>query len=209
MAEGVTFWLDNKKSVGTKAASIGDQLLVNYRNRFYLVADGVAVMKGSKALRYSHSTLPVDWKMILREETASTGACAAGSPSADLDKPAKSPVTRKLPVKKMIETDGPVMSGPTLVELPRVVPEVKQKPSRKEPKPASNTATVTTASVQTTVPVECPYCSHNQDISIEKGISGKPFFQNCTMCRSDFAVRLVAMTTYQAQVAGFLSPPHP
>ena len=204
MAEGVTFWLDNKKSVGTKAASLGDQLLVNYRNRFYLVADGVAVTKGSKALRYSLSTLPADWKMILREETAATGACAAGSPGTDLDKPAKSPVTRKLPVKKMIEIEGPVMPEPTPGELTCLVPEKKHKPSRNEPKTDSKTASVSvTTSVQTTVPVECPYCSHNQDISVEKGIDGQPFFLACAKCLGDFAVRFVAVITYQAQVAGF------
>ena len=207
MAEAVTFWLDNKKAVGTKAASIGDQLLVNYRNRFYLVADGAAVVKGSKALRYSQSSLPADWKMILREETAANGVCAAGSPSAELVKP------RKPPVKKIIEIEEPVMPEPIPVELPCVVPEKKPKQSRKEPKAVSEAApsieaatvsnTAVNTSVPTTVPVECPYCSQKQDISVEKGIDGKPFFQNCAKCLGDFAVRFVAVTTYQAQVAGF------
>lgn len=206
MAEGVTFWLDNKKAVGTKAASRGDQLLVNYRNRFYLVTDGAAVVKGSRALCYSQSSLPADLKIILREETAANGVCAAGS-CLELDKPAKPPVTRKLPVKKMIEIEESVMPEPTPVELPCVVPEIKQKPSRKVPKADRKTATVSntavTTSVQTTVPVECPYCSHKQDISVEKGIDGKPFFLTCAKCLGDFAVRCVAVTTYQAQVAGF------
>ena len=171
MVEGVAFWLDNKNAVGTKVASLCDQVLVNYRNRFYIVADGAAVVKGNKVLRYSQSTLPADWKMILREETAPTGASAEVLPSAELAKPIKPPVTSEAP-----KTD-------------------------RKTAPVSNTAV--TPSIQTAVPVECPYCSHRQDISVEKGIDEKPFFQNCDKCSGDFAVRFVVMTTYQAQVAGF------
>ena len=72
MAESVTFSLDNKHSVGTKAAQLGDQLLVNYRDRFYLIMNGTALMKGGKPLRYSLSSLPAVWKKALRGRSLSS-----------------------------------------------------------------------------------------------------------------------------------------
>ena len=118
-------------------------------------------------------------------------------------------------MKKMIEIEEPVMPEPTQVELPCVVPEKKPKQSRKAPKAVSeaapsseavtvsNTAVAVTTSAQSTVPVECPYCSHKQDLPFEKGKNGKPFFVLCVRCSTEFAVRFVPVTLYQAQVAAF------
>jgi len=64
MAEVVTFWLDNKNSAGTKTAQHGDQMLVSYHDRYYLVKGGSAVMKGGKPLRYSQTSLPGLWKKL-------------------------------------------------------------------------------------------------------------------------------------------------
>ena len=56
---------------------------------------------------------------------------------------------------------------------------------------------------QTVVTATCPYCNHKQDLPIEKGRNGKPFFTACTKCSTDFAVKFVPVTVYQAQVAAF------
>ena len=56
---------------------------------------------------------------------------------------------------------------------------------------------------QTVVAATCPYCSHKQDLPFEKGKNGKPFFVACVRCSSEFAVRFVPVTLYQAQVAAF------
>ncbi len=195
MAEGVTFWLDNKHATGLKAASFGDQLLVAYRNRFYVVADGAATMKGSKALRYSLSTLPAAWKKILQDESASAFVLTSTEPAIT----AKPPVAKKAFVKK--ENEESLMTESTPAASPDTPVEKPQQSSRKTPKTAGKSEENPT--VRTSLTVECPYCAHKQDISVENGSNGKPFFQNCANCNCDFAVRFVAVTTYQAQVAGF------
>jgi ssDNA-binding Zn-finger/Zn-ribbon topoisomerase 1 len=57
--------------------------------------------------------------------------------------------------------------------------------------------------IQSVVAAECPYCNQKHEIPVEKGRSGKPFFQACSRCANDFAVRFVQVSIYQAQVAGF------
>ena len=57
--------------------------------------------------------------------------------------------------------------------------------------------------IQTVVAATCPYCSHKQDLPFEKGKNGKPFFVACVRCSTEFAVRFVPVTMYQAQVAAF------
>ena len=56
---------------------------------------------------------------------------------------------------------------------------------------------------QVAVAAICPYCNHKQDLPFEKGKSGKPFFAVCVRCSTEFAVRFVPVTMYQAQVAAF------
>ena len=56
---------------------------------------------------------------------------------------------------------------------------------------------------QSVVSATCPYCNHKQDLPIEKGRNGKPFFAVCPRCSSEFGVKFVQVTVYQAQVAAF------
>ena len=56
---------------------------------------------------------------------------------------------------------------------------------------------------QSVVAATCPYCNHKQDLPFEKGKNGKPFFATCARCSTEFAVRFVPVTVYQAQVAAF------
>jgi hypothetical protein len=196
MAEGMTFWLDNKHASGTKAAQIGDQVLVTYRDRFYVIVNDAALMKGGKPLRYSQTSLPAVWKKALRGESHSADV----STTAELDLPAKPTVPRKAPVKHKNEVS--VMPEPTPVAPAPIATAVQPKPPvLKASKAASKTEGKQAA--QSVVTAECPYCSQKQEIPVEKGRSGKPFFHSCAKCKSDFAVRFVQVTVYQAQVAGF------
>jgi hypothetical protein len=201
MAEGVKFWLENKNVAGTKVASLADQVLVEYRSRFYLVAEGAAVMKGGKPHRYSLTTLPADWKKILKEDAATTAA--AVTPNTVPAGPAQRPTARKARVRKGNEETP--MSEPTPAAPLSEAPEKAQKATRKTAKTADKSAAVPAVNppAQTSVPVDCPYCQQQQDLPVEKGRSGKPFFQSCTKCREEFAVRFEQVTVYRAQVAGF------
>ena len=80
-----------------------------------------------------------------------------------------------------------------------------KKAARKAAKTVDNPAAVPAVipPPQTSVSVDCPYCKQKQEISVEKGRSGKPFFHSCPKCREEFAVRFEQVTVYRAQVAGF------
>ncbi len=79
--------------------------------------------------------------------------------------------------------------------------------ARPAPAAAKKSATATDVKPvkisQATIAATCPYCSHKQDLPFEKGKNGKPFFVACVRCSSEFAVRFVPVTLYQAQVAAF------
>jgi hypothetical protein len=194
VAEVVTFWLDNKYASGTKAAQLGDQVLVNYRDKCYIIMKGAALMKGSKPLRYSPSSLPAIWKKALRVDPS-----VADVPTImDPDKPAQSNVIKKTPVKDANEVS--VMPEPT--PLAPSAPPVQPKQQVIKARKATRKSDANPAA-QTVVAAECPYCGQQHEIPLEKGRRGKPFFHSCTRCKSDFAVRFVQVTMYQAQVAGF------
>lgn len=194
MSEGSTFWLENKQAVGTIAVQVGDQKLVIYRDRYYIVINGAAVVKGGKPLRYSRSSLPSLWKKALRGDLPAVQA----PPVTELDKPARTTVFRKALVKKEKELSIMPESEP-LVSAPDLSPvHPKQPPLKKSARQPG-----VKAAVQSVVVAECPYCSQKHEIPVEKGRSGKPFFQSCTKCASDFAVRFVQVALFQAQVAGF------
>jgi hypothetical protein len=187
MTESVSFWLDNKNSIGTQAALLGDQVLVLYRERYYVVTGGAALTKGGKPLRYSSSLLPAIWKKALKGDApppVTPPTATAGELTAQ---PAK---------RERQKAEKPVMP-----EIPQeATPEKRVKPLR-----LKATASQKVAANPSPPPVaaNCPYCDTRHEIPVEKGRGGKPFFMACRKCQREFAVRLVPVTTYQAQVAGF------
>lgn len=192
MSEAISFWLDNKTASAQKVADIGDQSLVDYRGRFYVIINGKAVMKGSKLLQYSKSSMPVIWKKAMRGEAPSIKHL---EPEDDILPMAS--VTKRVRIKKEKESAPMPDAMPATLqqaEVPKAVASKAHKSVAKtEAKPAP----------QTVVPAQCPYCSQKHEIPLEKGKHGKPFFMTCTRCTADFAVRFVPVTLFQAQVAGF------
>ena len=195
MAEIVTFWLDNKSAAGRLTARHGDQLLVSYRERYFIVVNGVAVIKGGRPLRYSLTSLPRSWKNLLAG-TDPGGESGANPP----DLPDRPPVSKKARLQKKPEVTVMAEAIPA-EQTPPTPPPLTKLPGEKPPKAARKTDGKQTG--QTAVAADCPYCSQKHDIPVEKGRSGKPFFLVCTRCQSEFAVRFVQVTVYQAQVAGF------
>ena len=206
MSETVQFWLDNKMSTGTRVAAVGNQLLVSYRDRFYVVVNGAALARGDKAQQFSKTSLPALWKKAMRgilpvQPDALTAADEEILPLAT--------TTTRVRVKK--DKVPPVVSvaseAPTPPPTPAALPSSSpvqgssgtalpkpQKPVRKaEPVQAA----------QETAAAECPYCGHHHDLTLDKRRNGKPFFVSCTRCAAEFAVRFVQVSVYQAQVAGF------
>jgi DNA-directed RNA polymerase subunit M/transcription elongation factor TFIIS len=189
MSEAISFWLDNKMASAHKVAEIGDQVLVDYRGKFYVIRNGSALMKGSKPLHYSRSSMPVIWKKALRGELPNTATVV----EPDDEILPMTSVTKRVRAKKEKEAPMPEASPAPVVQQ-ATASKTTAKPIKKaEPK----------AATQTTVAAQCPYCSQKHEIPLEKGRNGKPFFVTCTKCTVDFAVRFIPVTLFQAQVAAF------
>lgn len=198
MEEAVTFWLDNKISSGFKVAEIGSQMLVFYRDKYYVVEGGAAKMKGVRPLHYSKTSLPTIWKKAIK----------------GILPPVAAPVVHQeddyLPATTSIKKERPTMkkSATTETEPSETVSEVKQ-PIRSEAAPEAKPASRPVKKVeakplpQSAVLANCPYCNHKHELALEKGKNGKPFFVACAKCTVEFAVRYVPVTIYQAQVAAF------
>jgi hypothetical protein len=184
-------------SAGIKVAAIGDQVLVAYREKFYVVEKEAAHTRGGKPLRYSKSSMPAIWKRALRGEILPADTLVM---PADDALPVSSPAKRKQVRKK-----NPQQSAPTQAEV--------QLPTSEQPAVHSSAGgskqlrslkkTDIKPVAQVTVTASCPYCNHRHELPLEKGKNGKPFFMACDRCKSDFAVRFVPVMAYQAQVAGF------
>jgi transcription elongation factor Elf1 len=197
MAEAVSFWLDNKMSSGIKVAEAGSQTLVSYRDKFYVVEKGSALMKGSKPLHYSKSSIPTIWRKVMAGKTVHDSAF---NPPDDDNMPiATATKKERVKVKKTeepiplevvsIQPEVELVINPESASKPKIVKSTK-KP---EAKPAG----------QPTVVTACPYCSHKHDVLLDKGKNGKAFLMSCSRCSKEFAVRFMPVTVYQAQVAAF------
>jgi len=188
MSEPVTFWMDNKNCVGMTAATIGTEALVLYRDRYYVLLGGVAQSKGGKPLRYSQTSLPPLWKRALKGDVQLQDAL----PAADDSLPDPAPQKRE---RKKAEQ--PAMTEQKQESAPEQTDKLVTPPLKVSKKVEAKTAS------QPPVVANCPYCNTRHEIPVEKGKSGKPFFMPCIKCKSEFAVRIVPVTVYQAQVAGF------
>jgi hypothetical protein len=196
MSESVQFWLDNKMSAGIKVAAIGNQALVVYREKFYVVEKDAAQSRGGKALRYSRSSLPVIWKKALKGETPPPEGLVVPPDDA---LPLQT-TTRREQVRK----ESPRAAEPArTVSQPLASPPVQSRPASAATSPRSTKKMDIKPVAQTSVSANCPECNFKHEFPLEKGKNGKPFFTACLRCKAEFAVRFVPATIFQAQVAGF------
>ena len=192
MEETITFWLDNKISSGFKVAEIGRQTLVMYRDKYYVVVGGAALMKGVRPLHYSKTSMPTLWKKALK---------GILPPPVDIIEQCEDeflPVTTSNKKERTAMPKSTISTSEMSDDQPLVI---KSAPSSVKKSVAADVKPVKIA--QTVVAATCPYCSHKQDLPFEKGKNGKPFFVLCVRCSTEFGVRFVPVTLYQAQVAAF------
>jgi len=192
MDEPITFWLDNKICSGFKAAEIGPQTLVSYRDKYYVVVGGAALMKGVRPLHYSKTSMPLLWKKALKGILPP--AVAVIDHPEDENLPVTTSTKKERTVMQKKTTSAPELTGdqPQAITPP---PTAAKRSAAAEVKPVKI--------AQSVIAATCPYCSHKQDLPFEKGKNGKPFFVPCVRCSTEFAVRFVPVTMYQAQVAAF------
>lgn len=191
MEETITFWLDNKICSGFKVAEIGTQTLVSYRDKYYIIVRGAALMKGVRPLHYSKTSMPLLWKKAMKGILPPPVATIEHGDDDFL------PITTSTKKERK-----PMQKNPVAAESSEEQPQAV-KPAQSAPKRAPAVESKPVKIVQTTVAATCPYCSHKQDLPFEKGKNGKPFFTVCVRCSTEFAVRFVPVTMYQAQVAAF------
>jgi hypothetical protein len=192
MSESITFWLENRNCAGTRVAVIGDQVLVLYRDRYYVVTAGSAQTRGGKPLRFSPSSLPTVWKRALKGDVPAPVAVPETSALASMQ-------TTSAPKRERKKTEKPAM--PEAQSQQETAPEKREQASP----PVAKVQRKADAPpvVQPPIVAHCPYCSTRHELSLDKGRNGKPFFMPCSKCKAEFAVRIVPVTVYQAQVAGF------
>ena len=199
MSDSVQFWLDNKMSAGIRVAAVGNQSLVVYREKYYVVEKDAAQSRGGKALRYSRSSLPVIWKKALKGENPSPEGLVVPSDDA---LPTPTTTKRERVKKERLQPQAP--DRPT-IEPPAVVAgsATQSRPVSMAKAPGNTRKADVKAVAQTVVSGNCPECNFKHEFLLEKGKNGKPFFVTCTRCKAEFAVRFVPATIYLAQVAGF------
>jgi hypothetical protein len=196
MEETITFWLDNKISSGFKMAEIDKQTLVLYRDKYYLVVGGAAVMKGVRPLHYSKTSMPLLWKKAMKGILPPPVAAIEYAEDEFL------PVTTSTKRERTAMQKNTISPAEISEDQPYSPNPAPTAPKRSAAAKAS-TETKPIRIVQAVVEASCPYCHHKQDLPFEKGKNGKPFFVTCARCSSEFAVRFVPVTLYQAQIAAF------
>ncbi len=196
MEETITFWLDNKISSGFKIAEIGAQTLVLYRDKYYIVTGGAAQMKGVRPLHFSKTSLPLIWKKAMKGILPPVSDMVADNSDELL------PATTSTKKERTTMQKSAVTVTDFSDEQP--FPTTPSAPTPKRSSAAKPSAEVRPVKIaQNAVSTICPHWSHKQAIPFEKGKNGKPFFTACPRCNSEFAVRFVPVTIYQAQVAAF------
>jgi len=183
-------------SAGIKVAAIGDQVLVAYRDKYYVVEKDAAHTRGGKPLRYSKSSLPAIWKRALRGETLPAEALIL-------------PADDALPAPSAPKRDRVRKASPRPPASPEVQLRSPEQPAARSVSPGGSKtlknpkkADIKTLA-QASVTATCPHCNNRHELPLEKGKNGKPFFMACEKCTAEFAVRFVPVMVYQAQVAGF------
>lgn len=197
MSESIQFWLDNKMSAGIKVAAVGEQVLVVYREKYYVVEQGAAHMRGGKPLHFSKTSMPTIWKKALRGEIPPPEAV---TPLPDESLPIATSTKRER--TKSEEQRHPATVQAVQPPEPARLPAQSQAAHEvKTPRSAKKMDSKPVA--QITVAANCPHCNHKHELPLERGKNGKPFFTACVRCKAEFAVRFVPATVFQAQVAGF------
>lgn len=192
MEETITFWLDNKICSGFKVSEIGKQTLVSYRDKYYVIVGGAALMKGVRPLHYSKTSMPLVWKKAMK------GILPPSTPEIDHPEDEYLPVTTSTKKERTPMQKSAISTSELSEDRPQAIRSAltaTKKSGAADLKPVKI--------IQAVVAATCPYCNHKQDLPFEKGKSGKPFFVACTRCSTEFAVRFVPVTMYQAQVAAF------
>jgi len=212
----VRFWLDRNKQVyGLVNAKSEGEMLVLYQSRYYVVKGDAAVLRSGRPVRFTTSTLPASWKKIL-EGVPEDGVLPLMEPdstppkSNDIVPPCSTQteyrdeeltrsaggetakIIQDIERKSAMENEPQVQGGEGKAEV-KDTPDVPKKTKRGEGK---------SHKVCEPIAFACPYCNHGAEAPPARK-DGKPFFHVCEKCSGEYAVRVVPVTIYRAEVAAF------
>lgn len=218
----VRFWLGRNKQVyGLVTAKAEGDLLVLYQSRYYIVRGDASILKNGRPVRFTPSTLPASWRRILTGvpengtlpllEPSSTPSkwdrVEAPSPFSTeyrKDEAEASNEETEVDATKEKERGSVNMDGESQVAESNLKKDAEG--GAEAPKRARKGEGAKTVKGEP-IAFACPYCNHRAEAPPARK-DGKPFFQTCEKCNGEFAVRIVPVTVYQAEVAAFSRKGH-
>lgn len=191
---GYTFWLKDRQVTGVIIAEYGGETLVEYAKRLYAVKG-----KDPGKKHYTQSSIPAFWKKVMNGE----------APPPPREKKAKSSKAAPPPVAPKKETPPfpteAAASAPRKSRTPKAKPAPTEVASPVAARPAAKrkVAPVPPLKSENVAFFDCPECGQPQGVDASTVKVGKAFIRSCVKCGKEFAVRLIPVTTYRAEVAAF------
>lgn len=182
--KAVNFWLRDKSVNGTLIARHREEMLVQYQSRFYIVRGKTPDKK-----HFTQSSLPAQWrKRIAGESLPPLPPEQAQAQVTDKERTPRA--------KREGEPEKAVLEGKLMAPAEKA--PVKQPSTlkrRRAAKPSQEAA-------KDPVDFLCPYCRTRHSCDATER-ANRPFFENCSKCGKDFAVKIVTKVIHVAVVAGF------
>lgn len=213
--EPIKFWLKDRSVTGLVVARSPEEgILVDYRGKLSVVKDD-AVVKVGAAVQFTRNTLPIGMKRafaLVPEKARKATRKTDVSQQIPASEPEELQATKgEVEMKKGLE----VKPG---AEQPAATP-VKPSAEEKAPKRQKvKRSPLLQMNDSCQVECVCACCKAVKVISVRPTSGGSkfeitqgkvvsevnnPFFIMCDVCKGEIAVKLIPVTTYIAQTAGF------
>jgi hypothetical protein len=213
----VRFWLENRQVYGLVNARVEGEQLVSYKNRYYVVRNNAVVIENGRLQRFTASTLPAAWKRVVNgvpqsgtlplldtDSTLSKSNNVTALCSTTTDRRSNEAEAHQV-LDSMEDNEETERVVVTMIDGEAQGQEMENKEKEKDaPVAAKRAKKGEGAKVPKGEPVtfECPYCGHKGEAPPVRK-DGRPFFTICEKCQGEYAVRLVPVTIYRAEVAAF------
>lgn len=216
-----TFWLKDRQVTGVIIAEHGEEKLVEYAKRIYVVKG-----KNPTKKHYTQSTIPAFWKKVMNGqlqvekdlkvlEIPIKEVKAARANRAAVRKEQKEAVSAQAPSKDKAKGTAPAAPPAAKAPAPKKPRARKEKPVETAATPVSSTvAPKQSGKRKSTLPpgpppdpnsliwLECPYCKELELVSAFDQEIGKAHIRTCKKCRREFGVRIVP-TAFRTEIAAF------
>lgn len=214
--QAIRFWLQDRNVVGEAIAKSNNDSsqLAEYQGRLYVIRDDAAVPIG-RSLHFTRNTLPLNLKRVF------------GLAPPRPEKTSKKKVSRSEQAKSIPSESSPIISIEDSPPRSGIEPEKETRAVLSQEKKTKEAANNPEKRKRMSAPrkldrkahpieIDCPYCKNANGFQVKpegdkfvvsdgkkSRVEESAFFLQCAKCKEMFAVRLIPVTTYSAQVAGF------